>query len=477
MMKKKCLVALGAAFMFSWGCLAQTRDIHIVSTNDMHAAIDNMPMLSDVVDSLRTIDNQTLVFSAGDNRTGNPVNDMYSRTTYPMVSLMNFIGFDGSAFGNHEFDNRPDGLRRVLADCNFPHICANFKADPELNIHPVPYVIYEVEGVKVGVLGVVELGTSGYPDAHPDLMMGMTFTQPEETIKEYQWLRDKVDVFILLSHLGYEDDVKMADKFPFFDVILGGHTHTQLEGGEMHNGVLITQNVNKLKRATYTTIKVVDGKVVSKKAETIDVSTRKSKNPVAQNIVDFFNGNPEFKRQLAVLENDVTTQEQMGCMMCDAWISELGADVAVQNLGGVRYGEKKAGPITVNDVLTLDPFGNNCVEMNLTGEELRQLLLSCYHNDSGWFPYVGGLVCQVTLDPADSTKVKSLKLLTEDGKKFNLKKTYKVVTNDFVAAICDSPRKDEGRNTGLKTADVIIKFLEKKGKVDYHGVQRVFFNK
>ena len=80
------------------------------------------------------------------------------------------------------------------------------------------------------------------------------------------------------------------------------------------------------------------------------------------------------------------------------------------------------------------------------------------------------------LKDTPETVLKNLKLLTEDGKKFNLKKTYKVVTNDFVAAICDSPRKDEGRNTGLKTADVIIKFLEKKGKVDYHGVQRVFFN-
>ena len=166
---------------------AQTREIHILSGNDLHANIDNMPMLAAIADSLRGIDNQLLVFSAGDNRTGNPVNDLYSIPTYPMTALMNFIGFDASAFGNHEFDNKQKGLSTVLATSNFPYICANMKADDELNVHPLPYKIFEIEGVKIGVLGVVQLGAHDIPDAHPDYLVGMHFSPVEETIKQYLW--------------------------------------------------------------------------------------------------------------------------------------------------------------------------------------------------------------------------------------------------------------------------------------------------
>ena len=406
-----------SAVIISVGLHAQTYNVHILSANDMHAKLDNMPMLSAIVDSLRAIDPYTLVLSAGDNRTGDAVNDLYSIPTYPMTSCMNFIGFDASAFGNHEFDNRQEGLSTVLATSNFPYICANFSCDPSLNIHPVPYVIFDVAGVKVGILGVVQLGTHGLPDAHPDYMKGMTFTPVEETIEKYKWLRDKVDVFVLLSHIGYEDDVVMAAKYPFFDAIVGGHSHTQLKGGELHNGVLVTQNVNKLKRVTYTTIQVVDGKVVGKEAKNIEVEGYPKKNDV-------------------------------------------------------RYETKEAGPFTVDDVLRLDPFGNSCVEMMLTGEEFKQLFLSCAGNDYN-FPYVAGVTCEITMDKNNPEAIKDIKMFTPDGKKLNPKKKYKVVTNSYVAAICDSPRQDQGHDIGMVCSDMLMKFLEDQKTVDYRGVSRL----
>ncbi len=465
-------------FIFSiLGANSQVKEIHILSGNDMHASINNMPYLAAIVDSLRGIDPYMLVFSSGDNRTGNPINDLYSVPSYPMTSLMNFIGFDGSAFGNHEFDNGQEGLAKVIATSNFPYICANIKASPELGIHPLPYKIYDVQGVKVGVLGVVQLGTHGFPDAHPKFMKGLTFTPVEETIKQYEWLRKDVDVLILLSHNGYEADVQTASKFPFFDIIIGGHTHTQIKGGEIHNGVLVTQNVNKLKRVTHITIKLQDGKIIEKAAKNIEVEGYAKKNDVVQNIVDYFNNNPEFYRQLAVAETDFTNVEQLGCLMCDSWKEEAGADFALTNCGGVRYDSKEAGPITVNDILKLDPFGNQCVEMNITGEEFRQMLLACSHNDENMFPFVSGVVCEVYTDNSDTSKIKNLKLFTPDGKKLNLKKKYKVVTNSYVAAICDSPRSDQGEDIGRKCSDMLMEYLEKKGTVNYQGVSRIKFVK
>ena len=464
-----CLLAIAMA----GSATGQTRQIHIVSGNDMHAAIDNMPMLSAIVDSLRSLDNSLLVFSAGDNRTGNPVNDLHSIPTYPMTALMNFIGFDASTYGNHEFDNGQKGLSKVMATSNFPYLCANVKAAPEQHIHPLPFKIYEIEGVTVGVLGVVQLGAHGYPDAHPDLLKGLQFTDPEQTIKNHLWLRDKVNVLILLSHLGFEDDVRMAEKFPCFDLIIGGHTHTQLKGGETHNGVLITQNTNKLKRVTYTTIDVKDGKVTGKRAENIEVEKYPVKNDVAQAMVDLFNNNPEFHRQLAVATTDFTTSEELGSMMCDAMISETGADFAIQNCGGVRYEKKAAGAITVDDVLRLDPFGNKCIEMTLSGKEFKDMLISCHDNSDGAFPYVGGVTCEVVYNKKDTTKIDDVRLFTPDGKKLNLKKQYKVVTNSYVAAICDSPRSDEGHSTGKVCSDMLMTYLEKLKTVDYKGVRRI----
>ena len=364
-MKKLFFLWLLAA-LTAMNVASQTRELHIISANDMHATLDKMPVLAAIVDSLRTVDKNLLVFSAGDNRTGNPVNDLYPIASYPMTSLMNFIGFDASALGNHEFDNKQEGLAKVISTSNFPYLCANMKADPALGIHTEPYHIYFVDGIKIGVLGVVEIGVRGIPSAHPDYLKGLSFIAPEEAIRQYEWLRNEVDVYILLSHIGFEEDVEMAKKFPYFDLIIGGHTHTQLDGGEMHNGVLVTQNENKLKKVTYTTLKMEGKKVVGKTAKNIVMKGFGSTNEVAAAMVDFFASNPEFRRELTTATRDFPNTESLAVMMCDALIQVTGADLALANGGGVRLSDKKAGPFTVGDVLRLDPFDNQCVEMSVT---------------------------------------------------------------------------------------------------------------
>ena len=189
-------------------------------------------------------------------------------------------------------------------------------------------------------------------------------------------------------------------------------------------------------------------------------------------MVDFFNNNPEFHRQLATAA-EFKELEELGCLMCDALISETGADLALQNYGGVRISEKEAGPFTVSDVLRLDPFGNPCVEMNITGEEFKKMLISCYETSEGYFPFIGGANCEVLFYKKDTTRISDIKLFTLDGKKLNMKKKYKVVTNSYVAAICDAPRSDQGRDTGLVCSDMLMHFLEKQGFVDYLGTRRV----
>lgn len=457
------------ALMLAVITYAEKREIHILAANDMHAQIEVFPQLAALADSLRTIDPSLLIFSAGDNRTGNPINDKYILQGYPMVALMNQVGFNGSALGNHEFDAL--SLRRLIGLSNFRYICANAFPSDSSGIKIVPCQVFDVEGLKVGVIGCIQLNPKGIPSTHPDNLNGISFKPAEEILPQYEYLSKECDATILLSHLGYPDDIKMAEQFPWLDLIIGGHTHTQLNGNEVKNGVLITQNRNKLHRVTYITLTVEDGKVVDKKAEYIDVRKYPKTVKVVEEMARFYNDNPTLRRILAIADTPFETREELGCMMCDAFMEETGAEIGIVNPGGVRIESHPQGDITVRDVLEMDPFDNHAVVLELTGNEIAHMMLTYCHNTLHSFPYVGGITCEITLEEQFPEKIKCIKLLTLDGKKLNMKKKYKVVTNNYIPATSEIP---EGSDhiLNLETSNIIMQFLEKKKVVSYQGVSR-----
>ncbi len=447
---------------------AQKKEVHILSINDPHAAIDQFPRLGYVADSLRALYPDLLILSAGDNRSGDPINDMFEIPAYPMVALMNQVGFHATAVGNHEFDSNQDGLARLIGLSAFSTLCANMEPDAKWKMHVKPYQKFDVGGVIVGVLGVTALGSMGTPESHPKRLTDIKFMDPLETIKKYEFLRKECDVVLLLSHLGYNDDVKFSADLPWVDIIVGGHSHTQLEGGEIHNGILITQNMKSLKNATHATLVLENGKVVSKKAERIDIDKQGNKNATITELVRYFSENPAFRRVLAVAETPFDNNEELGCMVCDAYMAETGADLSYQNAGGVRIDSHTAGNMTVGDVMQMDPFQNDAVEVSVTGKELADMLISCYDNDKQRFPYVGGMTCDVTINPADG-KIKKLVLFDKDGKKLNLKKTYRVVSNSYTVAVSPTNRADQGHSIGITTPDLIKNYLEHQGRISYQG--------
>ena len=467
-MKKKFLSIVTLMLVSALG-VAHGETVRILSTNDMHSAIDKMPQLAAIVDSLRAIDPFMLILSAGDNRTGNPYNDLYEPTSYPMISMMNLIGFDASAMGNHEYDSGVKGLARVISLSNFPYLAANITCPAETGIQVRPYQVFDVKGIKVGVLGITQVGDMNIPDTHPNNVVGLAFQKPEEVIPQYKWLTEQCDVNVLLTHVGFDVDIELAKQFPYYDLIVSGHTHTQLEGGEMHHGVLITQNGYQMPRVTLTTLEVEDGKVVSKKAENINIDAPKRHSDAAEALLKHFMNSPEMERMVAQMLTDIHTYDALGVMMCDAWAEECGCDIAFENYGGVRYDFFPAGPITVKDILNLDPFLNSPVVMTLSGKELHDMLIACYKADRNRFPITSG--CTATVTYTDSTKkaIKKLEMFDTCGKKLNMKKKFRVVTNNYVASIADSPREDEGERGAVTTSDLIMQWLEKKGAVDYQG--------
>lgn len=466
---KKLFLSLVTLVLVSVCGTAHGETVRILSTNDMHSAIEKMPQLAAIVDSIRAIDPFLLVLSAGDNRTGNPYNDLYQPVSYPMVTFMNLIGFDASGLGNHEYDSRVEGLAKVISLSNFPYLAANISCPPETGIRVAPYQVFDVKGIKVGVLGITQVGTLGIPDTSPDNVEGLTFQQPEEVIPQYKWLTEQCDVNVLLTHVGYEVDLELAKQFPYYDLIVSSHSHTQLEGGEIHDGVLITQNGYQLPRVTLTTLEVEDGKVVSKNAENIFLNKVKGRSEAAEVLLTHFMSSPEFGRVVAHSQSDINTYDALGVMMCEAWAEECGCDIALENYGGVRYDYFPAGPITVKDILNLDPFLNSPVVMTLNGKELSDMLIACFKADRNRFPITSGCSAVVTYSDSTKTSIKKLELFDANGKKLDKKKKYRVVTNNYVASISDSPREDEGERGAMTTSDLIIQWLEKKGTVDYQG--------
>lgn len=446
----------------------ERRELHILSTNDMHAAIEQFPRLGFVADSLRALYPDLLILSAGDNRSGDPINDMFEIPAYPMVALMNQVGFHATAVGNHEFDSNQYGLAKLIGLSAFSTLCANMEPDPKFNMHVKPYQLFDCGGISVGVLGITALGSLGTPESHPARMTDIKFMDPLETIKKYEFLRKQCDVVLLLSHLGYKDDVKFSAQLPWVDIIVGGHSHTQFDGGEIHNGILITQNMKSLPFATHSTLVLEGNKIVEKKAERIAVAGKGEVNNTIAALVQYFSENPAFKRVLAVAETPFACKEELGCLMCDAYIVETGADFSYQNAGGVRIESHPAGDLTMGDVMMVDPFQNAAVELNVTGKELSDILISCYDNDNQRFPYVSGMTCEITLNPADKT-IKKLVIFDKDGKKLNLKKTYRVVSNSYSVAVSPTNRHDEGHSLGITTPDLIKSYLEHQGRVSYEG--------
>jgi len=466
-MKKTHLISLLALLSTAFA-----EQITVLGINDMHANIDGMPQLATCVKQERLNDPGLLLMAAGDNRTGNPYVDNGNRPGVPMITLMNHIGFDLSTFGNHEFDSGAAALRDCVNAAEFEFVCANVFTTDTQGINVKPYKIFERNGIRIGVLGLVQVGENGLPDAHPDKCRGIQFASPFDTATCYKHLRAYCDVLIILTHLGFEDDIKLARMFPEADAIIGGHSHTRVKNGHIENGVLITQSENKLKYLTRITFDVEDGKVVKKNSELIPLADLPADEATAD-LVEKTKNLPFFKRQLTTVKRNITRRESLGCMMADALCARAITDIAIVNLGGVRLDDYPAGPLTVADVYRLDPFGNAIIRNTMSGKELITMLESISGTDHYGAPCVAGMTYKA-IKPAEELKpLRITEAKLTDGTPIDPEAIYTVAYNSYIASTTSAPPSNPGVAIDSDGAECLIRFLEKKTEVDYEGVSRV----
>ena len=230
--------------------------ITLLHTNDTHSRIEpfgpgngaisgkgGMARRATLVKQLRGQLGSVLLLDAGDTFQGTPYFNRYKgRLDY---QLMRMIGYDATTLGNHDFDNGVELLVEAMASMEqlkhknppFAFLNCNFdcKGAPELARRLKPYLIRDFPGVKVGITGV---GVAFAGLVAPKNHEGITWQDPYESLKPVvKRLREveKVDLVVVLSHLGYDnkdaahDDLRMPGQVAGIDAIIGGHSHTFLE--------------------------------------------------------------------------------------------------------------------------------------------------------------------------------------------------------------------------------------------------------
>ena len=446
--------------------------LYVVSTNDMHANIDNFPQLAALIDSLRSVHPDLLLFGAGDNRSGNPINDRYTEPAKPMYELMNAVGFDLSTFGNHEWDGGPLALRNVLEWANFPFVCANVIFDDTLQMpNTYPYTTFERDGLKIGVIGGIQLGENGLPDFHPKNAGGSHFVPIEEVLPKYiEELKDCNAVF-LLSHCGYEEDRETAEKFPQLAAIFGGHSHTRVAEKQLVNGVLVTQAEAKVKFVTLSTFTFVDGKIVDKDMELLSIKSFPKRNAEVQAMVNEYNSNDYFRTVVTTNMTPVESYESLGCLMTDAIRYTTSSDMGFQNPGGVRFDTLSARPVTLKDIFALDPFDNEIIAFTLTGQEIINLMKSCCTTDGGPI-YCSG--CSYKFKISDEGEMTDIQVTLENGKPLDLNAKYNIVMNSYMSSVFDYEHEDEGHTTFRSSNELMLEYLASHPEIDYGKTQRVF---
>ena len=472
-MRRKPLVlpAVFALVFCMMACQPKETKIYVASINDMHANIDNFPKLAYVLDSLRAEHPDMLLFSAGDNRSGNPFNDRFVDPSRPIIELMNATGFDLCALGNHEWDNGPGGIRQMMEWADFPFICANVSFEDSLNIPVKPYVMMERNGLKIGVVGGIEVGLNGIPAFHPKNAGGSHFDSIEYVLPDYMNLRDECDLFFMLSHCGFEEDLELANQFPQFDAIFGGHSHTLVDSLRIVNGVLITQAMSRVKYLTFSTFTFNKKKgVTNKESVVIPIETCASRSDRIQAMVDDFNNNEVFKQVLGQNDTDIVDcGDCLGNLMSDAYREITGSEMGFQNHGGVRITSLPAGPITLGDIYSLDPFDNGLVTLTMTGQEIVDFIEASDITDHG-LNYCSG--CSYTYVTDEEGNKTAFQVTLDNGKPLKMDQKYKVAMNNFMLAAFKFNHEDPGISADIRSNQAIVKYLEAHPHIDYAGVSR-----
>ncbi len=459
--------------------------ITIVHTNDTHARVEaggydgmGFERVATIVKQMEAANPNTLVLDAGDAFHGQVIAQLNEGES--IVKIFNEIGYDAMTPGNHDFNYGKERLLELNEMAEFPIVAANVMYEDYSEFLP-GYTIKEVDGVKVGIFGISTPETKY--KSHPRNTEGLDIFDPVIASKlMVAKLEDNVDVIIGLVHLGLSESSEhtsrlVAENVEGIDLIVDGHSHTELTEGLMVGSTLIAQAGGYDNNVGIVDLVVKNGMVTSKTARLInkEEAAELDPDPAITAIIEEVEEINNLITEEFVVTSDIDLEGErenvragetnLGNLITDAMIDFTGADVALTNGGGIRA-SIPAGDITVGDVITVLPFGNYVVTIDVTGAELVQALehgYSAYPETLGAFPHISGM--NVVIDPSQEVGSRVVEV-TVNGEELDLEETYSLATNDFLAAGGDDYTMfGDNEITGLYPGleEILIEYMKEYG--------------
>jgi len=472
-------------------------NLQVLTVSDWHGQLDPLFVfgqgsfggaaeLSTYFQRERANNPNTLTLTAGDAYGASPpLSNFFDEE--PAVRAMRLMGFDADTFGNHNFDAGTAHLQSMIDIANdsttepgqpFQYVSANLQ-NRDANLTGVKdYQLFNLDGVKVAVIGVTnpEAPTLVFPGSFGTIVV----TDPVAAANSARAAAaaDGAEVFILLSHMGVTGVgpsgplVDLANGVSGFDLILGDHTDEEFAG--VINGMPVVENQSRGR--TYARIQLTFDKstdsVVGSRSNFVDpVSANVTPDPAIVSLLaplraqlDALLGNVVGTSTVAIPRSDEcgqssgrTCESLVGNVVTDAMRDRYATDFALTNAGGLRApltcpstdipGDfcnlGSEGMITAGQILTVLPFGNSVVTLDMTGADLKAHLeqgLSAMPGVSGRFAQVSGLCLTYDIEAAVGSRVTSVVRQAADGTctgapvDLTAASTYSVAENDFTSS-------------------------------------------
>lgn len=437
------------------------KELTIFHINDTHGSLENFAKIKHIVDKEASETNVIFV-AAGDMFSGNPVVDNHDEKGFPMVDLMNKTGVDVAVLGNHEFDYGETVLNNRMMQANFDWICANVSMQGSDVMQPFEYASVTEDGIKVTFLGLVE--TNGkddiyIPSTHPWRVQNLTFEPYNEVVVNYESLKEDThsDIYVALTHLGESSDRNLAANYPYFDLIIGGHSHTKTN--TTVNGIPIYHAGSYLNYLGKVSLVIKDDVLDNISFELIDLNTYSIKDAALESLIQKYNDDADLD-DIIGYANAYHSKANLGVFYTDALKTMLDADISFQNPGGVRN-DLDEGPITTREIYSIDPFNNGSVSYDMTVGAIKKFLM-----ETRTSVYYSGII----IEQDDQ----NIFFYDENDQLINDDAVLKLAVNDYIPAVYDTYFSNPTL-WPFTTAEALIQFLKTgNGTIDY-SMENNFF--
>lgn len=469
--------------------------VRILFTDDIHGTVlpspskqnpmenkGGMSMLSSIIKEKKS-EAPSLLLDAGDWAQGTFVGGHDKGET--IVKLMNALGYDASAIGNHEFDWGTSNLEKLSQIAEFDVLASNIMKEDGSPVGSIaPHVIKEINGVKVGIIGAVSEDTPF--ETSSQNTAGIEFGLPSDTVADsVKELKEQgAEAIILLSHCGTEADIQLAKKTEGIDLIISGHDHGTLASPIKSGNTTIveagphTSNIGSIdmyvdKKTGKTSFVNHNLTPIDSKHSKPDPEFEAVLKPVNEKLDKIMNEKIG-ETSVSISRKGDSAESVAGNLVTDGIREATGADVAFVNTAAMKR-EIPAGAITFGKVCELIPYENEIVTVEMTGEQLKAVLEdSASHAEE--IPKYGNryaLQCsgiRETVNPFRQIGDRCHSI-TINGEPIDLNKTYKVASIDYlVTGSNEFPSLHGGSSlvkTGIDMRDAFISFIKEHGPFDH----------